>query len=108
MVALPTRYYVQRSQTDSAYGPPRGWETVIVTFDRGTADSYASSFENAVLFEDGMNVSEVVATWARVVTADELRAESEETLAQAEAETRIQLWQKLAEWAEPLVAPDHA
>ena len=106
MVQLPQRYYVQRSQTDSTYGPPRGWETTIVTFDRETAQSYAESFENAVLFEDGVNVSEVVSTWARVVTADELRAESEEALIQAEMATRRQFWQELARWAEPLIASD--
>jgi len=39
MVELPTRYYVQTSQTDSTYGPPQGWETKIVTFDRETADA---------------------------------------------------------------------
>lgn len=106
MVPLPQRYYVQRSQTDSTYGPPQGWQTTIVTFDRETAEAYAKGFEDAVLFENGMNVSEMVSTWARVVTADELRAESEEALMRAETETRVQLWQKLAEWAEPLIAPD--
>jgi len=107
MVELPTRYYVQTSQTDSTYGPPQGWETKIVTFDRETADAYAESFERAMLFEEGENVSEMVSTWARVMTADELRAESEEALYTAEAQTRIQFWQELEKWGKPLVAPSH-
>lgn len=108
MAELPTRYYVQRSQTDSTYGPPRGWETVIVSFARETANAYAEGFERAVLFEDAENVSEVVSTVARVVTADELRAEGEDALASAEMQTRIQFWQELEKWASGLVAKDHA
>jgi hypothetical protein len=46
-----------------------------------------------MLFEQGENVSELVSTIARVITADELRAISEEALAQAEIETRAQLRQ---------------
>lgn len=106
MVSLPTRYYVQRSQTDSIYGPPSGWQTAVVTFDRETADRYAESFERAALFEEGENVSEMVSTVARVVTAEELLAESGNALAAAEAATTKQLWQLLGKWAEPLIDPN--
>lgn len=109
MVDLPTRYYVQRSQSDSTYGPPRGWETILVTFDPETAQTYADSFEQATVFEEGENISELISTVARVITADELVAEGgQNALIAAEAATRIQFWEKLAEWAKPLVAPDHA
>jgi hypothetical protein len=106
MVVLPTRYYVQQLQSDSTYGPPRGWETVMVTFDRDEANVHAESFELAAVFEEGENISELIPAVARVVTEDELRAEGEDALASAEMQTRIQLWQKLAEWAAPLTQPD--
>jgi hypothetical protein len=95
----PPRFYVQRSQTDSTFGPPQGWETVIVTFDRDTAEAYVESFERAMLFEQGTDVSELVSTIARVVTRAELLAEGgEEALAAAEAATRVQYEQRLNEW----------
>jgi hypothetical protein len=99
MTDLPTRYYVQRAQTNSIYGRPGGWETVILTFDPVEAKQYAHSFERAVLFEEGENVSELVSTVARIMTADELRADGgAEAVAAAEAATRIQYEKKLAEW----------
>ena len=76
-----------------------------MTFDRDTAEAYADDFERAILFEEGENVSELVSTVATRY-ADELRAESEDALAQAEVETRIQIWLCLEEWAKPLNSPD--
>lgn len=105
MVELPTRHYVQRSPSDSTYGPARGWETVIVTFDLDEAEAYAVSFQHAAIFEEGDNVSEFVSTIARVVTSQELADEGVEAIVAAENETRVQLWTKLAEWAEPLIDP---
>ena len=104
MVELPTRFYVQASQTDRFFGPHREWRTLAVTFDRDTAEQYAQSFEKPVLFEQGEDESKLVATVARVVTAEQLRDESEESLALAESVTRIQFWQALEEWAKPLTS----
>jgi hypothetical protein len=107
VVALPTRYYVQTSQTDSTFGPPQGWRTIIVTLDRSIAERYAVSFERSVLFEDGEDVSELVATVARVMTEHELRDVSDEALAQAEIETRVQFQQIVEAWKETLDDPAH-
>jgi hypothetical protein len=106
MVELPTRYYVQRAQSHSKYGE-RGWLTLILTFDREEADAYAKGFERAQVFEDGEDISETTVTLARVVTADELRAESEEALLIAEVSTRLQFWDEMEKWASPLIAPGH-
>jgi hypothetical protein len=58
-----------------------------------------------MLFEEGLNVSELASTIARVVTPEELAAESGLALAEAEAATLKQLWLRLEEWAEPLIDP---
>ena len=98
MGKAPERFYVQRSQSDSTYGPPRGWETILVLFDRESADRYVQDFERATLFEDGLNVSELVSTVARVVTPEDLLAEGgSDALAAAEAATRVQYEQRMAE-----------
>jgi hypothetical protein len=104
---LPARYYVQLAQSHSRYPElvDYGWRTVVVTFDRAEADAYATGFEGGTLFEEGEDVSEETATITRVVTAEELLAESGDALAKAECETTKQLWQKLEAWARPLVDP---
>jgi hypothetical protein len=106
MVDLPTRYYVQRSQTESAIeGLPSGWQTIIVTFDRASAEQYAEQFERTTVWEQGVDVTDKVKIVARVMTAEELGAEGGDALLRAEIETRIQFWQRLAVWAEPLSEP---
>jgi hypothetical protein len=110
MVALPTRYYVQRVQSHTTLDFPlltQGWMTMIVTFDRAIAEQYREGFESAHLFEQGEDVSDRTVTIARVITAEELLTEGgEQALAEAEVATRIQLWQELEKWADPLIAPD--
>jgi hypothetical protein len=106
VVALPTRYYVQTSQTDDKFSSPNAWHTVNVTFDRATAEQWAEGYEKAVVFEQDEHVPKLVATLARVVTAEQLSEESVSALAAAEAATRVQFWNALAEWAEPLVRPE--
>jgi hypothetical protein len=88
MAGLPTLYYVQTSRTDSFFGLDRRWETVTATFDRATAEQYAESLERAVVFDQSEDISKLVSTVARVVTAESLRAESEDARALAEARTR--------------------
>jgi hypothetical protein len=109
VVELPTRYYVQRAQSHSKYEDilGTGWLTIIVTFDRDTAEAYARDFERATVFEEGEDASAETVTVARVVTAEELEAESTDALIQAEIATRPQFWQELEKWAAPLVAPGH-
>ena len=108
MVELPTRYYVQRAQSHSAYEHVlQGWLTAVVTFDREAADAWATSFEGGQVIEEGEDISDQTVTLLRVVTADELRAESEGALADAEAATRIQFWRELERWASDLVAPGY-
>jgi hypothetical protein len=104
MAELPTRYYVQISRSDDE----GNWTTEVVTFDQGAAEQYAGSFERAVVIAEGDNISAAVATIARVVTAEDLRAaEGEDALTAAEIQTRVQFWEKLAEWAEPLEMPEN-
>jgi hypothetical protein len=99
MAELPIRYYVQISRSDDE----GNWKTEVVTFDPATAQQYADSFERAVVITEGEDISEAVATIARVITADDLlTAEGEDALMAAEMQTRVQFWEKLAEWAEPL------
>jgi hypothetical protein len=99
MAELPTRYYVQISRSDDE----GNWKTEVVTFDPATAEQYADSFERAVVITEGEDISEAVATIARVITAEDLlTAEGEDALMAAEMQTRVQFWEKLAEWAEPL------
>lgn len=105
MVALPTRYYVQTSHTGSTYGDPQGWMAQQVTFDRESAERLASALERAAVWEDGVNVTDRISTIARVVTAEELRSESEDALVIAEMQTRPQFWLRLEEWAQPLIDP---
>lgn len=105
MAELPTRYYVQTSQSFSTYDFKQGWQTEVVAFDRATAVTYASQFERAQRFENGEDISERTVTIARVVTADELFAESGNALARAESATTKQLWQALENWAAPLIDP---
>lgn len=105
MAELPTRFYVQTSVTGSTYGDPRGWMAQQVAFDRESAEQWARNFERSSVWEDGVDVTDRISTIARVVSAEELRAESEDALITAEMQTRIQFWQELAKWAEPLVLP---
>ena len=83
-----TCYYVQTSLVDDFFGSGRGWKTVKMSFDRGTAERYAESVENAVVFDHGDDGSKLVSTVARVITAESLRAEADEPSPDAERRGR--------------------
>jgi hypothetical protein len=83
-----TCYYVQTSLVDDFFGSGRSWKTVKMSFDRGTAERYAESVENTVVFDHGDDGSKLVSTVARVITAESLRAETDDPSPNGERRVR--------------------
>lgn len=98
MTAIPSIYFVQWSQTDSTFGPPRGWTTAIVTFDRQFAEEFANAFERTQLFENNTDVSELVSSVTRVRSEDQLLEMGADELERAKETAGLQLGELIEAW----------